>query len=148
MTATNHIATEEIVFKPNYPMRILLSVYMYPVGVVACIVFIYLAIVSRSIFPNIIFALVIAFTLFSMPMILFREVRFGEVITVKRYFRPRRIIRYEDVVELTHRGLVANRGGIPLANVQNRSEFEKIIKRLASQHKIKLKKSIESVKGI
>ncbi len=73
-------------------------------------------------------------------MIIFREARFGEVITLKRYFLPRRIIHYEDVVDLTTRGLVAKHGGIPLANVLNRSDFEKIIKRLAAQQKITLKK--------
>ena len=140
MTSLNTQLGEEIVFKPQYPARIRLSIYMYPVGVIACIVFILLAAASRSIFPNLIFAFVIGFTLFSMPMILYREVRFGDVITLKRYFRPKRIIPYDDVVDLTTRGLVAKHGGIPLSNVQNRSEFEKIIKRLVAQHKIKLKK--------
>jgi hypothetical protein len=36
--------------------------------------------------------------------------------------------------------LVAKRGGIPLANVENRAEFEKIIRKLVAQHKIKLMK--------
>jgi len=35
---------------------------------------------------------------------------------------------------------VAKRGGIPLTNVENRSEFEKIIRRLVAQRKIKLRK--------
>jgi alkanesulfonate monooxygenase SsuD/methylene tetrahydromethanopterin reductase-like flavin-dependent oxidoreductase (luciferase family) len=80
------------------------------------------------------------FTLLTVPMILFREVRFGEVITLKSWFRPRRTIRYEDVVSLTERGLVAKHGGIPLVNVQNRAEFEKIIRKLANQKRIKLVK--------
>jgi hypothetical protein len=140
MTSTNNPLNQEIVFKPQYPMRIRMTVVLYPIGVIACIFFIFMAFVSRSVFPYIIYAIIFGFTALSMPMILFREVRFGEVIIVKRYFMPRRIIQYADVVDLTLRGLVAKRGGIPLANVQNRSEFEKIIKRLAAQHKIKLKK--------
>jgi hypothetical protein len=131
---------EEIIFKPQYPMRIRISVYLYPIGVVACIFFILMAVASRSIFPYVIYAIIFGFTILSMPMIIFREVKFGDVITLKRYFLPRRIIQYDDVVDFTQRGLVARRGGIPLANVQNRSEFEKIIKRLADQHKIALKK--------
>lgn len=131
---------EEIIFKPQYPTRILMSVILYPIGVIACVFFIFMAVASRSIFPYIIYAFVFGFTVLSMPMIIFREARFGEVITLKRYFLPRRIIQYDDVVDLTTRGLVAKRGGIPLANVQNRSEFEKIIKRLVAQRKITLKK--------
>lgn len=140
MTTTNNPAGEEIVFKPQYPLRIRITVYLYPIGIIACIFFIIMAVVSRSIFPYIIYAFIFGFTVLSMPMILFREVRFGEVITVKRYFLPRRVIQYADVVDFTLRGLVANHGGIPLSNVQNRSEFEKIIKRLVAQHRIKLKK--------
>jgi hypothetical protein len=137
MTSTN-TNREKIVFKPQYPLRIRMSVYLYPIGVIACIYFIFMA--FRSIFPNIIFAFIFGFTVLSMPMIIFREVWFGKTITIKRYFLPPRTIRYEDVVDLTQRGLVAKRGGIPLANVQNRAEFEKIIKRLVAQHKINLKK--------
>ena len=139
MASSNSTNPEEIVFKPQYPMRIRLSVVLFPIGVIACIFFIFMA-VARSILPNIIYAFIFGFTVLSMPMIIFREARFGKVITLKRYFLPRRIIHYEDVVDLTLRGLVAKRGGIPLANVQNRADFEKIIKRLVTQHKIKLKK--------
>jgi hypothetical protein len=139
MASSNRTSREELVFKPQYPARIRLSVVLYPIGVIACIFFIFMAI-TRSIFPYIIYAAVFGFTVLSMPMIIFREVRFGEVITIKRYFLLRRIIHYEDVVDLTPRGLVAKRGGIPLVNVQNRSEFDKIIKRLVAQHKLTLKK--------
>lgn len=140
MTSSKNPTSEELVFKPQYPLRIRMSVFLYPIGVIACIFFIFMAISSSKIFPYILYAFIFGFTVLSMPMIIFREVRFGNVITVKRYFLPRRTIQYEDVVDLTLRGLVAKRGGIPLVNVQNRSEFEKIIKRLAAQHKITLKK--------
>lgn len=131
---------EEVVFKPQYPLRIRMSVYLYPIGVIACLYFIIMAVVSRSIFPNIVFAFIFGFTVLSMPMIIFREVRFGAVIRIQRYFLPARKINYEDVTDFTLRGLVAKRGGIPLANVQNRAEFEKIIRRLAARHTINLKK--------
>jgi hypothetical protein len=139
MASTNPLQ-EDIVFKPQYPLRIRMTVVLYPIGVIACIFFIFMALASRSIFPYVIYAIIFGFTVLSMPMIIFREARFGEVIILKRYFLPRRIIHYEDVVDFTLRGLVAKHGGIPLANVQNRSEFEKIIKRLVAQHKIKIKK--------
>ncbi len=140
MAPSTESEKDEMVFKPVYPPRVRFSVYLYPIGILACLFFIVMAVIDRSIFPNIIFALIFGFTTLSMPMILFREARFGEVITLKRYFLPRRIIRYEDVTALTPRGLVAKRGGISMVNVQNRSEFDKIIRRLANQHRLKLAK--------
>jgi hypothetical protein len=140
MTAKQAPTREEIVFKPRYPLRIRMSVYLYPIGVIACIFFLILAFISRSIFPYAIYAIIFGFTVISMPMIIFREVRFGEAIVVKRYFMPARVIQYDDVVDLTLRGLVARHGGIPLVNLQNRAEFEKIIRRLVTQHKLQLKK--------
>ncbi len=140
MATPNKTSPNEIVFKPVYPLQVRLSIFLYPIGIIACIFFIYLALSSRSIFPNIIYAFIFGFTTLTMPMILFREVCFGELITLKRYFRFNKYIRYEDVVDFTPRGLVAKHGGIPLANVQNRAEFEKIIKRLVAQRKISLKK--------
>ncbi len=133
-------SSDEVIFKPEYPARVRLTIFLYPLGILACVFFILMAITSKSIFPNLIFDFIFGCTSLSMPMILFREVRFGDVITLKRYFLPRRIIRYEDVVSLTPRGLVAKHGGIPTANIINRADFEKIIKRLANQHKIKLSK--------
>ncbi len=140
MAPTSTISNDEVIFKPVYPSRVRFTIFLYPLGILACLFFIFMAVISRSVFPNLIFAFIFGFTTLSMPMILFREVRCGDVITLKRYFLPRRIIRYEDVVSLTPRGLVAKHGGIPTSNVLNRAEFEKIIRRLANQHKLKLSK--------
>ena len=140
MISPSNPAREEIIFKPRYPLRIRMSVFLYPIGAIACIFFIIMAIISRSILPYGIYAIIFGFTIFSMPMIIFREVRFGQAITLKRYFMPARTIQYEDITAFTLRGLVARHGGISLANLQNRAEFEKIIKKLAAQHKIQLKK--------
>ena len=140
MASTNDSTREENVFKPHYPLRIRMSVILYPIGVVACIFFIYMAIASHAIIPYAIYAIIFGFTVLSMPMIIFREVRFGETIILKRYFLPPRIIQYEDVTEFTLRGLVAKHGGTPLSNVQNRGEFEEIIRRLIARHKITLQK--------
>jgi len=140
MASPTKTSSEELIFRPQYPGRVRLSIFLYPIGILACLFFIFLAITSRSIFPNIIYVIVIGFTTLSMPIILFREIRFGDAITLKRYYLPNRIIRYEDVVNLTPRGLVAKHGGIPLANVQNRAEFEKIIRKLVARRKIKLQK--------
>lgn len=140
MASTSDSTSEEIVFKPSYPLRIRLSVYLYPIGVIACFFFVIMAIISRSAFPYIIYAIIFGFTVLSMPMIVFREVRFGKTIVLKRFFLPSRIIQYEDVTDFTLRGLMARHGGFPLANVQNRAEFERIIKSLVAQQKLKLKK--------
>ena len=140
MKPINGSDREEIVFKPRYPLRIRISVYLYPIGVIACIFFIIMAFISRSIFPYGIYAIIFGFTALSMPVIIFREVRFGEAIVLKRYFMPARIIQYVDVTDFTLRGLVARHGGISLANLQNRADFEKIIRRLVAKHKLQLKK--------
>jgi hypothetical protein len=133
--SSNH---DEIVFKPEYPNRVRVSVILFPFGILACVLFLYLTIVSGAIFPNLVFALIFGVTSLSMPMIVFREAHFGEAIVVRRYFLPRMTIRYADVTGLTARGLRAKHGGIPLANVQNRKEFEKIFHQLVRQKKIVL----------
>jgi hypothetical protein len=140
MESTEEKSRENIVFKPKYPRHIMVTVYLYPVGVIIFIFFIYMALASQKIFPYGLYALIFGFTILSMPMILFREVRFNDAITLKRYFLPPRTIQYKDVVDLTPRGLVVKRGGIALTNVQNRAEFEKIIKRLVARHVIRLEK--------
>jgi hypothetical protein len=140
MASSNNASLNELVFKPVCPVRVRLSIFLYPVGILACIFFIHLALTSLSVFPNIIYTFIFGIITLTMPMILFREVRFGNAITLKRYFRLNKIIRYEEVVDFTLRGFVAKYGGISLANVQNRSEFEKIIKRLGAQRKIIMKK--------
>ena len=140
MTPSNNPTKKEIRFRPQYPLRIRMSVYLYPIGIIACLFFIFMAFSSQRIFPYIIFAIIFGFSTLTMPLIIFREARFGDGITLKRYFLPSRIIHYEDVTDLTQRGLVAKHGGIPLVNVENRAEFEKIIKGLVAQHKITLKK--------
>ena len=129
MTSTSDSTREDNVFKPHYSLRVRLSIFLYPIGVIACIFFIYMTIASHAVFPYAIYAIIFGFTVLSMPMIIFREVKFGETI-----------IHYEDVTDFTLRGLVAKHGGIPFANVQNRGEFEKIIRRLVARHKITLQK--------
>lgn len=140
MTGSEISISEEIVFKPQYPRRIMLTVYLYPVGVIICLVFAYMALAAGSFIPYGIYTAIFAFTTLSMPKILFREICFGENVTIKRFFLPRQVIHYEDIVELTPRMLVLVRGGLPLVNVQNRKELEKIIKKLTSRHKINLRK--------
>lgn len=140
MTSASKTNHETLIFQPKYPARIRMTIYLYPVGILACLFFAYLAFSEGSFFPYGIYALIFGFTAFSMPVVIFREVHFGKEILVKRYFLPPRKIEYEDVTDLTPRGLVARRGGIPLVNVQNREEFDRIIRRLAAQHKIKLQK--------
>ena len=140
MTPKDNPTNDELVFKPVYPARIKMTVFLYPVGVLAMLFFLFMAFATGKYFPYAVYAFIFAFTIFSMPMVIFREARFGETgIILKRYFLPRRVIHYTDVVELNARGLVAKRGGVPLVNVQNRAEFEKMVRKMASQRKFKLK---------
>jgi hypothetical protein len=140
LMSKNQSTKEEIIFKPRYPFRVRLTVYLAPLGLLACVFFTWLALITGRLFPNLLFAFIFGFTTISMPMIIFREARFGEAIVVKRYFLPRIIIQYKDVTGWGPRGLSARHGGIPLANVQNSKEFEAIIQRLAAQRKINLSK--------
>lgn len=141
MPSSSKIQFTEITFKPKYPGRIMLTVYLYPLGVIICVLSIYMALVTHRIFPYGIVALIFGFTITSMPLILFREIKFIEDrFIVKRYFLPRKTILYQDTIGLTPRGVIAKRGGIPLANVQNRKEFDRIIHRLISSNKLKLEK--------
>ena len=140
MTSTRDSTQEEDIFKPPYPLRVRISVFLCPFGVIAGIFFIYLAIASQAVFPRTIYAIIFGFTVLSMPMIIFRKFRFGETIILKRYFLKSQIIHYEVMTDFTMRGLGARHGVIPLANVQNRSEFEKIICHLVARHKITLQK--------
>jgi hypothetical protein len=134
------ILKEEIVFKPQYPARVRLSIYLAPFGLLACILFAWLAITTGKFFPDAVIAFIFGITTLSMPTILFREARFGQAIVVKRYFLPRVTIQYKDVTGWGPRGLRARRGGIPLANVQNSREFEAILQRLVAQRKIRLER--------
>jgi hypothetical protein len=134
------ILKEEIVFKPQYPARVRLSIYLAPIGMLACIFFAILAIITGRIFPEAVIAFIFGVTTLSMPVVLFREARFGQDIVVKRYFLPRLTIHYEDVTGWGPRGLRTRRGGIPMANVQNSKEFEAIIQRLVAQRKIKFER--------
>ena len=84
MSSTSNSTREEIVFKPRDPLRIRLSVYLYPIGIAARVFFIILAIISRYVYPNAIYALIFAFTVFSLPMFVFRESCFGEANPIKR----------------------------------------------------------------
>lgn len=141
MSSQKKSSDKEMVFKPKYPARIMLTVYLYPLGMVIFFLFIYMAVTSHRIFPYGLFALVFGFTLASMPLILFREIHFfDDRLILKRYFFPARTILYQDIINLTSRGLVARRGGVPLVNVQNRKEFEKTIHRLVARQKIILVK--------
>ena len=44
MASSKNTASEELVFKPQYPLRIRMSVILYPIGVIACIFFIFMAV--------------------------------------------------------------------------------------------------------
>jgi hypothetical protein len=129
---------DELIFKPKYPARIMVTVYLYPLGVILFIFFLFLAFASARLFPYGLIAIVFGFTIITMPMILFREIHFrDQSILIKRYYFPSRTIYYEDIVDLTSRGLVARHGGVPLVNVSNRKILEKMIHKLVSRGKIK-----------
>ena len=77
-----------------------------------------------------------------MPFRVFREVRFGDRIIVKRYLLPDLAMEYKDIAAFDRMRLDTKSRGISLymINQDSLEEFEKIIHSLMSARKIKLKK--------
>ncbi|MBK8780313.1 MAG: hypothetical protein IPO22_00590 [Anaerolineales bacterium] len=80
---------------------------------------------------------------FSLPFRVFREIRFGERIVVKRYLLPDLVIEYKDIIAFDKLRLDASNKGISLYMINHDSfeEVEEIIHSLMSARKIKLKKN-------
>jgi hypothetical protein len=78
----------------------------------------------------------------SLPFRVFREVRFGENIIVKRYLLPDLVIEYKDITSFDKMSLSTPRTGISIYMLMPNSldEFERIVHGLMSARKIKLKK--------
>ena len=78
----------------------------------------------------------------SLPFRVFREARFGDKITVKRYILPDIVIEYKDIIAFDELRLDTANKGISLYIIKHDSldEFEKIIHNLMSAGKTRLKK--------
>jgi hypothetical protein len=88
-------------------------------------------------------AIVFGIMTISLPFRVFREVRFGEQIIVKRYLLPDLVMEYKDIIAYDNLRFDTAHKGISLymINYDSHQEFDKIILRLMSARKIKLKKN-------
>jgi hypothetical protein len=132
----------ETIYKPKYNGSMRFAMFLYPVWVVLTAYFTYQWVVTRSFNPQGFLAVVFGIMTFSLPFRVFREVRFGDQVIVKRYLLPDLVIEYKDITSFDRMGLNASQKGISLYMINHDSleEFEKIIHNLMSMRKIKLKK--------
>lgn len=114
---------------------------LYPVWVGLFGYFLYEVIMTRSYMPQGFLTVVFGIMAISLPFRVFREARFGERITVKRYLLPDLVIEYKDITAYDHLRLDTPNKGISLymINYDSREELDKIIHNLMSARKIKLK---------
>ena len=115
---------------------------LYPVWLGLFGYFLYQAIVTRSYNPQGFLAVIFGMMTISLPFRVFREVRFGDSIRVKRYLLPDLVIEYKDITSFDKMGLSTPRTGISIYMLRPDSldEFESIVHSLMSVRKIKLKK--------
>ena len=133
----------ETIYKPKYNGSMRFALLLYPGWVGLCGYFLYAwLILNRPFNPQGFLAIVFGIMTISLPFRVFREVHFGERIIVKRYLLPDIIMEYEDIVAYDSARLDTRKKGIALdmLHPDSRAEFDKIIQRLMSARKIKLKK--------
>jgi hypothetical protein len=136
------MSTNEIVFKPKYNGSMRFAMILYPVWVGLFVYFLYEFIVTRSYSPQGLLTVIFGIMAISLPFRVFREARFGDNITVKRYLLPDLIIEYKDIIAFDKMRLDAANKGISLYMIHPDSfeEFDKIIHGLMGARKIRLKK--------
>ena len=104
----------ETIYKPKYNGSMRFAMFLYPVWVVLTVYFTYQWVVTRSFNPQGFLAVVFGIMTFSLPFRVFREVRFGDKVIVKRYLLPDLVIEYKDITSFDRMGLNASQKGISL----------------------------------
>ena len=132
----------ETIYKPKYNGSMRFAMLLYPVWLGLFVYFLYQAIVTRSYNPQGFLAAIFGIMTVSLPFRVFREVRFGDNITVKRYLLPDLVIEYKDITSFDKMSLSTPKTGISIYMLTPDSldEFERIVHNLMSARKIKLKK--------
>lgn len=134
----------ETIYKPKYNGSMRFAMILFPVWTGLFFYFLYQLIVTRSYSPQGLLTVIFGIMAFSLPFRVFREARFGEKITVKRYLLPDLVIEYKDIIAFDKLRLDTANKGISLYMINHDSfeEFEHIIHGLMSTRKIKMKKKI------
>ncbi len=132
----------ETIYEPKYNGSMRFAMLFYPVLVGLFLYFLYQTILTHSYNPQGFLAVVFGLMVVSLPFHVFREVRFGDRITVKRYLLPDVMIEYKDIDHFDKLSLSAPNKGISLymLHPDSLAEFEKIVHNLMSARKIKLRK--------
>ena len=132
----------ETIYKPKYNSSMKFAMILYPVWVGLLGYFCYATFTTHSYMPQGFLAVVFGIMTVSLPFRVFREIRFGEQIIVKRYLLPDLAMEYKDIIAYDNLRLDAANKGISLymINYDSHEELDKIIQRLMSARKIKLKK--------
>jgi hypothetical protein len=132
----------ETIYKPKYNGSMRFAMILYPVWLGLFLYFLYQVIMTRSYNPQGFLAVIFGIMTISLPFRVFREVRFGENIIVKRYLLPDLVIEYKDITSFDKMSLSTPRTGISIYMLMPNSldEFERIVHGLMSARKIKLKK--------
>jgi hypothetical protein len=134
--------TFEISYKPKYIGTMKVALYLYPVWVALTLYFIYQWYLTHSFNPQGFLAVVFGLMALSLPFRVFREARFGERITVKRYLLPDLAIEYRDIIKYNKRLELGSKNksiSLYMITPDSLDEFEKIVNGLMSAKKIKLK---------
>ena len=132
----------ETIYKPKYNGSMRFAMILYPVWLGLFGYFLYQAIVTRSYNPQGFLAVLFGIMTISLPFRVFREVRFGDNIRVKRYLLPDLVIEYKDITSFDKMSLSTPKTGISIYMLMPNSldEFKRIVHSLMSTRKIKLKK--------
>jgi hypothetical protein len=132
----------ETIYKPKYNGSMRFAMILYPVWVGLFVYFLYQFIMTRSYSPQGLLTVIFGLMAISLPFRVFREVHFGERITVKRYLLPDLVFEYKDIIAFDKMRLdTANKGiSLYMINYESLEEFERIIHSLIGARKIKLKK--------
>ncbi len=132
----------EIVFKPKYNGSMRFAMYLYPVWAGLFIYFGYQFAVTRSFNPQGFLAVIFGLMTVSLPLRVFRELRFTDKITVKRYLLPDFTIEYKDILEFNTAEIKGSKAGVTLLmmNRDSYEELEQILQKRLFERKIKLKK--------
>jgi hypothetical protein len=133
----------ETVYKPKYNGSMRFAMILYPVWVGLFGYFLYTWLALKHPFsPEGFLAIVFGVMAVSLPFRVFREIRFEEQIIVKRYLLPDLVMEYKDVISYDHLHLDAQNKGVSLYMINHDSyeDLDKIMQRLMSARKIKLRK--------
>jgi len=132
----------EITYKPKYNGSMRFALLLYPAWIGLFLYFIYEWFVTRSFSPQGFLAIVFGLMVVSLLFRVFKEIRFGDEIVVKRFLLPDIKIDYKDVTEFNRVDLKSKNANISLLMITSGSldELETIINRLNSARKIKLVK--------